>query len=460
LKYKQAESDLTEARKGFTSAISDFSKLSGWSEYYLKESELGLARARIGLIRVKKHQLQTKLTMTLQLKYIEVVNRDRQNFAKQWKTFVERAGGVGGISGYLTLATHYSSVIYYHLFLLLPLAWLYFEYYNSIRATYIVGDLLRLTRLSTLFSPYDNFILASAIPIALIILFGIYNNVYLRHRTSGNNTTLSTLLMSLGYSSPRRDKGVKRSWNFRNNLTNWITWILVTATVLVVFKYMIIRNLRANTDQFLQSDYIAQKIIMITVTWVPVLTLYFASVQFIYTFWIGVIGWILGYVNGVTKIRTWSHVIDTFMTISDTNTNMPLIVEKFRETMLPNVNHESVLKDEEVGTSSAIDRRDYIAFAKLWNEVINYFYEIHKLSKEETQKLSYSIRMEKLEDYLSGEIEREPDILNAPRSPDVRYHIIRFVNSIFMNKPKDKISVSEMLPLTVLTPVGAVTNFL
>jgi hypothetical protein len=92
--------------------------------------------------------------------------------------------------------------------------------------------------------------------------------------------------------------------------------------------------------------------------------------------------------------------------------------------------------------------------------VINYFYEIHKLSKEETQKLSYSIRMEKLEDYLSGEIEREPEIINGPLSSDVRYHLIRFVNSIFMRKPKDKLSVSEMLPITVLTPVGSVFPYI
>ncbi len=34
-----------------------------------------------------------------------------------------------------------------------------------------------------------------------------------------------------------------------------------------------------------------------------------------------------------------------------------------------------------------------VAFAKMWNASIQHFYDIHKLSKEEAQKYSYSIKV-------------------------------------------------------------------
>jgi hypothetical protein len=97
-----------------------------------------------------------------------------------------------------------------------------------------------------------------------------------------------------------------------------------------------------------------------------------------------------------------------------------------------------------------------MAFAKVWNEIIRGFYDLHKLSKEEWQNYSYKIKnYDSSEEFLAGVIERKPNLSNPPKVNDVRYHLIRYVNNVMMKKPTKHISVREMLPLTVVTPVGA-----
>ena len=114
-----------------------------------------------------------------------MVNRDRKQFAKKWKTFFEVAGGVGGFSGYLTVLRHYSCVVYFHLFLLVPLGWLYMAYYDQISRNTIGADFKRLFSIDGIFEVYSNAILLTGIPIVVMILFFLWDLFYLRHRTSG-----------------------------------------------------------------------------------------------------------------------------------------------------------------------------------------------------------------------------------------------------------------------------------
>jgi len=54
------------------------------------------------------------------------------------------------------------------------------------------------------------------------------------------------------------------------------------------------------------------------------------------------------------------------------------------------------------------EQRKLVAFARVWNSVITYFYDTHKVSKEELQRLSYKIKGTDPADFLSGSIEKEP----------------------------------------------------
>jgi 1,3-beta-glucan synthase len=91
----------------------------------------------------------------------------------------------------------------------------------------------------------------------------------------------------------------------------------------------------------------------------------------------------------------------------------------------------------------------------VWNAVLNYFYEIHKLSKEEIQKYSFKLKYQDASDFLSGEVDKMPDLSKEPQVQEVKEHIIRFVNNVLMDKPRKHILVKEMVPLNILTPVGA-----
>jgi hypothetical protein len=52
---------------------------------------------------------------------------------------------------------------------------------------------------------------------------------------------------------------------------------------------------------------------------------------------------------------------------------------------------------------------------KIWNTIITYFYETHKVSKEEVQRYSYKIRRADPNDYLSGDLEKDPDFSTPPK---------------------------------------------
>lgn len=57
------------------------------------------------------------------------------------------------------------------------------------------------------------------------------------------------------------------------------------------------------------------------------------------------------------------------------------IVEAFCKTMLP-----------KEYAAQLDDNKKNIAFAQVWNVVLNYFYDIHKLSKEELQRYTYKLK--------------------------------------------------------------------
>lgn len=146
-------------------------------------------------------------------------------FAKKWKTYFEKSGGFAGMWGYLTIFYHYSQVtslsalltdrqiIYLHIFLVLPLAWLYFRWEEAF--TDGVGDgISRLlsTKIedildpskgsSRLTPPAGNIILIAIVVLASLVLTYFLLNVVFRWRLYGK------------ISPPGRGKGTPFHFNF------------------------------------------------------------------------------------------------------------------------------------------------------------------------------------------------------------------------------------------------------
>ena len=141
-------------------------------------------------------------------------------------------------------------------------------------------------------------------------------------------------------------------------MLNLFMWLCILASELVIFKFMIINPIRGITDDLINNWSTAQSIILLIIQWIPVIALYLSSIQFVYTVWVGIFGYFFGVSNGVCYIRSWSDVIDSF--IIQSKSNLPMVVEKFRETMLPNATSEKVATDGldlEMGSAAQLHLR-------------------------------------------------------------------------------------------------------
>jgi hypothetical protein len=76
----------------------------------------------------REKQLKGRISKDLQFRFENSLDRERSEFASKWKTFFERAGGRGGLAGYITVIQHYSTVVFFHLELTVLLVLLYFGY--------------------------------------------------------------------------------------------------------------------------------------------------------------------------------------------------------------------------------------------------------------------------------------------------------------------------------------------
>jgi len=176
----------------------------------------------------------------------------------------------------------------------------------------------------------------------------------------------------------------------------------------------------------------------------------------------------MGMIDGVSNVRDWGALIYAFhpsdVTIAGEygNISVPKIVLQWDEKVMPIIKSKDK-KDDKSGTKEEISKkgdieqmRKYVAFAKVWNASVTYFYDIHKLSQEELQRYTFKIRASdnQNDDFLSDRVEKQPEFDIPPQVKEVRYHLQRFVNNIRMNKPTKNTAVVNMLPLNVITPVG------
>jgi len=126
--YADCEMSLRRASEGFSNRSISNCKVFAAEAKHLQ------ARAKWKRLCAEEMSSKINAQMILHFAYIDTINAERRSYADKFKTFREVAGGPGGISGYFTVWYHFSAVVYLHLFMLAPIAWLYFDYQNIIGA--------------------------------------------------------------------------------------------------------------------------------------------------------------------------------------------------------------------------------------------------------------------------------------------------------------------------------------
>eukprot|EP01117_Protostelium_nocturnum_P012633 TRINITY_DN464_c0_g2_i1.p1 TRINITY_DN464_c0_g2~~TRINITY_DN464_c0_g2_i1.p1 ORF type:complete len:1660 (+),score=594.70 TRINITY_DN464_c0_g2_i1:519-5498(+) len=440
--YEECEMGLRRAYEGFTDR-----NLASSCKAYAAEARYLLAKAAWKKVAMEEMQERVKASRFAQFLYEDSVNNDRREFAKRNKTFFEKAGGVLGLSGYLTVIYHYSHAAYLHLLMLIPLMWLYFDYHDVIGAYPNVGAGIKgVIRFDgSILDMYNNLVLSFAIPLGLTALLWIILNLFVRWRTRGAK------------SAPRRDTKCDTNIQFGARMNVLMFWFFTIVTEIVVMKFLVINPIRGYTRDWVDNFRPKVSIPLLIINWVPIVVLYLCSLQFIFTIWIGIFGFIYGLIDRVANVQHWRHVIAAFepssTSVDSTNKSkkVPRIAVEWHEKVSP----KQTLKGKNGELLEDNWQRRYVAFAKVWNLTIQSFYESHKISKEELQRYSFKIKMIGNEaDFLSGHVEKEPDLRVPPQVKDVRMHIMHFVNNIRMKKPTHHSTVREMLPLCIVTPVG------
>lgn len=252
--YKEADAGLGASINGFTSLLG---KNSGVKSYLL-ESKALQKKAYWASINMEDKIQRAKLSRIIQHGFEDAIAAERRKFAKKYKTFYEAAGGWLGLSGYFTIFRHYSDVVYLHLFLLFPLAWLYFDWQNTVNN----NNWASLVNLNGLYNVENNIILTAGLTIILIIMFILIFHIC-GCRTRG------------GTRAPRRDSGTPLNINVGAWFQCFILWIFTLATELVIMKYLILNPIKAATTDFIVQFFnnIPKNSILLLIQWIPVIVL-------------------------------------------------------------------------------------------------------------------------------------------------------------------------------------------
>ncbi|PRP84007.1 callose synthase 7-like [Planoprotostelium fungivorum] len=440
--FKQLGQDYEECEMGLRRAYEGFTDRSlGTCKAYAAEARYLQSKAAWKRVAMEEQIERVAASRIIQFAFEDAVNSARSQFAKRNKTYVEAAGGPLGISGYLTVIYHYSHAAYLHLLMLVPLCWLYFDYHYVIGGYPTIREgIIGVVQIDGIFDMYNNVILSFAIPIGLTLILWVIVNLILRWRVSGAK------------SAPRRDAKCSTNISMSSRFAVFLFWFFTIVTEIVIVKFLIINGIRGYTRDWTQNLPLSTSVPLLVFNWIPIIVLYLCSLQFIFTIWIGIFGFVYGLIDRVANVQNWRHVISAFehsdIKCQHSDGRLPLIAVEWSHKVMPKK------KDKE----ESWDRK-YVAFAKAWNMAIAYFYETHKISKEELQRYCFKIKgthgSSDSTDFLSGAVEKEPDLRIPPQVKDVKMHIMHLVNNIRMSKPTSGTSVREMLPLCVVTPVGA-----
>jgi hypothetical protein len=197
-KLKECRKDFIKSQAAFEKAAEEFKRLED-CQWIVTEAKFLRSVCRWKTINANYERTNIKITSMLQFRFEDVINGERAQFARKWKTYFEKSGGILGISGYLTIFNHYSPVAYLHIFMLFPLAWMMFGYHKWIDVNDLTATYEFLFDLNNIMQIEETMILPLGVTVLLFVLFRIFH-LFLLRRTSGKSV-------------PRRDTGIKPNWS-------------------------------------------------------------------------------------------------------------------------------------------------------------------------------------------------------------------------------------------------------
>ena len=196
---------------------------------YEVESETLRAEAIYFKLSIKRDIVKIGVTKLLQFFFEDIINMERTKFAKEWKTYFEKSGGFGGWKGYLTIFYHFSQVspvfflnnlvkiIYLHIFLVFPMAWLYFPWHQQISINNFTGSLLKLVDINGIMNPASNIILIAGFVVVALILSFLFLNVIVRW-------------LLYGFPAPSRGSKTPLVVNPSQKMACFFMWVLILIT--------------------------------------------------------------------------------------------------------------------------------------------------------------------------------------------------------------------------------------
>jgi hypothetical protein len=271
---EETEKCIKKARELLLSASKEYEKSSGLFKKMMKEHILSKieniatmkegGRGMLDYCTKKKRIAESLIIATKQIESIElpfraIINQERRAFARTWKTFVERSGGVLGWSTFLTILNHYSTVVYLHIFALFCIFCLVLDLPSLIERDDFVGSFIRLVDVEKMLS-YDETIFVVAGASLALFLFIFLLNLFLPLRRLGRFISVpSFFIHPFRYSSTR--------------FLGFLLWACILISYIVLVRYVIIGPVWDKSEQIAQNSWGGLKIFHEILYWIPALIL-------------------------------------------------------------------------------------------------------------------------------------------------------------------------------------------
>jgi hypothetical protein len=382
-------------------------------------------------------------------------------FAKQWKTYFDRSGGLFGIFGFLTIYFYFDQPIRLH-FLCLALVGVVFTYTcNCLAQVY-------------------HAVIVCSVPILLLILHHLTSLVLV------NRTKQMSRKNPYRNQIPRRDAHCDIIRSNKKKRTSCLrifkgyfsfaalhsfAFVIVVAVLLClvtvlllsvainesateaqrfIFQYSAGMRSYSTIDQVEDSFPLGIEIVKITlafcifaIMWFIAIVTFLSISPFVVQFVASLVAFVRTLFMRTHRIHTWDQFC---VKLQDPDT----IFIHFATKLL--------CLDEKVTDKSTEEERLQIewCWATVWNSIIDDFYINYKVSKDEKASLSYALK-----DPSGGTEEspfailKRPDLSIKPGDSQVIYQLCTFMNTLWMNIPRgSNVTVENMKRLVLMTPVA------
>jgi hypothetical protein len=348
----------------------------------------------------------------------DLLEEERKKFCNQWKTYFEVSGGRFGWKGYLSIYALNPILVFYMLFLGgLVIGWMVMD---------VLADKSNYMQVAMM--------LGGGIGFGLGMFAGVYMPIYLWYKWKSNQHGL--FKPSAGFSSSyNRGLGFQRT-SFGSRCVVFLLLLLIFVSTAVTCRYFFYQGIYKALDDllpgFMDRSYPAMAaIVAVLAALIIPQVIFFAVIsQSFYTFWVslGALFWGL-VVKKSFRVRTWDDVKRLY--------NNGKLKTNFRAKVVPMI-------DE-----SKVD----MAFAKMWNAIIENCYEEFLCTRDFADKEKFTIvKTSQDVGYLDGTITATPSF-QKPSDPEMQSRITRYCNYV-MRKAPAPTPIKRLQRLQVIVPVG------